>query len=97
MQLKLDEQFQTKLDALNGKLMNILTFDLDNLFITVQHAQYSRETELIERTLHDIEHRITTNGKAEVIGKQKDLLNSIKTLCRKSIANFIPISYDFPR
>lgn len=61
--------------------------------------QISCETELIEHTLHDIEYQISTTSKAEIISKQKDLLNSIKIICRKPITTFIPtpISYDFPR
>jgi hypothetical protein len=57
------------------------------------------ETERIEHTLHDIEQRISSNGKADVIGGQQDLINSIEMLCRKPMINFIttPISCEFPR
>jgi hypothetical protein len=57
------------------------------------------ETEIIEHALHDIEHRISNNGKVEVIDKQQDLLNSIQMICRKPITRFIKksISCDFPK
>ena len=94
MHAKLEEQLQTKLDALHGRLNGIET--LNPLCILVQHSQISRETELIERTLHDIEHRIIADGKAEVITKQKELLTSIKSLCRRPMAIFLAISPEFP-
>ena len=64
--------------------------------ILVQQSQISRETELIERALYDIEHRILANGKAEVISKQKELLTSIKSLCRRPMASIVSVSADFP-
>ena len=66
-------------------------------FFSVQHVQFSHEMELIERTLHDIEYRIATNDKADIISRYKDFLNSIQTICRKPLLNFHPVSYDFPR
>ena len=68
-------------------------------FVIVQRLQFSRETELIEHVLQDIEHRVSTSGKAEVILKQQDLLNSIQLICRKPMTSFVttPIPCDFPR
>ena len=64
-----------------------------------QRLQFSRETESIEHVLQQIEHRVSTSGKAEVIGKQQDLLSSIQTISRKPISSFVttPIPSDFPR
>jgi hypothetical protein len=74
----------------------ILIILLSNI---AQHVEFSRETDLIERTLHEIEHRISITGKAEIIDKQKDLLNSIKMIYQKPMRNFFhtPISCNFPR
>jgi tripartite motif-containing protein 37 len=98
MQAKLDEQLKIKLDALNGILNIILNFNNLFLFI-VQRLQFSRETELIEHVLQDIEHRVSTSGKAEVIIKQQDLLNSIQMIYRKPMTSFVttPVPCDFPR
>ncbi|UJR08618.1 hypothetical protein I4U23_012877 [Adineta vaga] len=65
--------------------------------LDAQRSQLSDETELIERTLHNIEHRLSTNGKAEVINKQQDLLDSIQVICQKPMINYVttPISSDF--
>ena len=64
----------------------------------VQRLQFSRETELIEHVLQDIEHRVSTSGKAEVILKQQDLLNLIQMIYRKPMTSFVttPIPCDFP-
>ncbi|CAF5217952.1 unnamed protein product, partial [Rotaria magnacalcarata] len=60
--------------------------------------QMTSQTEFIEHALHDIEHRLSSNGKAEVIEKQQDLLNSIQMIYEKSKTIFVPtpISNDFP-
>lgn len=65
----------------------------------VQRLQFSRETELIENVLQDIENRVSTSGKAEVIVKQQELLNSIQTIYRKPMTSFVttPVPCDFPR
>jgi tripartite motif-containing protein 37 len=65
----------------------------------VQRLQFSRETELIEHVLQDVEYRVSTSGKAEVIGKQQDLLNSIQMIYRKPMTSFVttPVPCDFPR
>ena len=102
MQAKLEEQFKIKLDALDGNASrrgSQALYSRCEPSILVQRAQLSDETELIEHTLHNIEHRLTTNGKAEVIDKQKDLLDSIQTICQKPTINYVatPISCDFPR
>ena len=67
--------------------------------ILEQRLQFSRETESIEQVLQEIEHRVSTSGKAEVIGKQQDLLNSIQMIYRKPMTSFVttPIPCDFPR
>ncbi|CAF5080818.1 unnamed protein product, partial [Rotaria sp. Silwood1] len=52
----------------------MLFFSFCALFLTAQRIKLSCESELIEKSLHDIEHRISNNGKAEVIDKQQDLL-----------------------
>ncbi|CAF1141811.1 unnamed protein product [Rotaria sp. Silwood1] len=80
---------QAKLDEQCKIKLNILN---------AQRIKLSCESELIEKSLHDIEHRISNNGKAEVIDKQQDLLNTIKMICTKSETSFVPtsISYDFP-
>lgn len=64
-----------------------------------QRTQLFNEIELIEHTLHDIEYQLSSNGKAEIIDKQKEILNSIQTICEKPITNIVPlpISCDFPR
>lgn len=84
--------------------MNHSIFDCKNVLISfffcpAQRVQLSCEVELIEQALHDIECRISTNGKAEVIGKQQDLLKSIETIFERSMTNFVPtpVSYDLPR
>lgn len=100
MQAKLDEQLKIKLDALNGILKIILIKLLYLLFfVIVQRLQFSRETELIEHVLQDIEHRVSTSGKSEVILKQQDLLNSIQMIYRKPMTSFVttPVPCDFPR
>ena len=100
MQAKLDEQLKVKLDALNGMYIdNMKKIIYSNLFYLVQRLQFSRETELIEHVLQDIEHRVSTSGKAEVIGKQQDLLNSIQMIYRKPMTSFVttPVPCDFPR
>lgn len=99
MQAKLDEQLKIKLDALNGLFKTRLL--IPKLFpsILAQRLQFSRETELIEHVLQDIEHRVSTSGKAEVISKQQDLLNSIQMIYRKPMTSFVttPVPCDFPR
>ncbi|CAF0875972.1 unnamed protein product [Didymodactylos carnosus] len=62
-----------------------------------QRSQFSRETELIEHVLQDIEHKIKTSGKAEIISKQQDLLQSIQFIYRKPMTSFVttPIPSDF--
>jgi hypothetical protein len=70
-----------------------------HLIYLVQRLQFSRETELIEHVLQDVEYRVSTSGKAEVIGKQQDLLNSIQMIYRKPMTSFVttPVPCDFPR
>jgi tripartite motif-containing protein 37 len=99
MQAKLDEQLKIKLDALNGILNICFNHIFINCFFLVQRLQFSRETELIEHVLQDIEHRVSTSGKAEVIIKQQDLLNSIQMIYRKPMTSFVttPVPCDFPR
>ena len=100
MQAKLDEQLKIKLDALNSTYPKSCSFETDLLFsILAQRSQFSRETELIEHVLQDIEHRVSTSGKAEVILKQQDLLNSIQMIYRKPMTSFVttPVPCDFPR
>lgn len=98
MQAKLDEQLKIKLDALNG---NVPSDHSTSAFLSSleQRLQFTRETESIERVLQEIEHRVSTSGKAEVIGKQQDLLNSIQMIYRKPMTSFVttPIPCDFPR
>lgn len=102
MQTKLDDQLKIKLDALNGNeifyYFHQISF-FEHYFYIVQRLQFSRETELIEHVLQDIEHRVQTSGKAEVIIKQQDLLNSIQMIYRKPMTSFVttPIPCDFPR
>ena len=68
-------------------------------FIGDQRLQFTRETESIDNVLQEIEHRVSTSGKAEVIGKQQDLLGSIQMIYRKPMTSFVttPIPCDFPR
>ncbi|CAF1442576.1 unnamed protein product [Adineta ricciae] len=94
-----DERFRETRNAMHvmqAKLDEQLKIKLDAL--NVQRLQFSRETELIEHVLQDIEHRVSTSGKAEVIGKQQDLLNSIQMIYRKPMASFVttPVPCDFP-
>ena len=67
--------------------------------LLAQRTQLSEETELIEHTLHNIEVRLSNNGKAEVINKQQDLLGSIQSICQKPMINYVttPITCDFLR
>jgi tripartite motif-containing protein 37 len=99
MQAKLDEQLKIKLDALNGIENYSSNKNVNSFFSIVQRLQFSRETELIEHVLQDIEHRVSTSGKAEVIIKQQDLLNSIQMIYRKPMTSFVttPVPCDFPR
>ncbi|CAF1252060.1 unnamed protein product [Adineta steineri] len=94
-----DERFKEIINimqTIQSKLDEQFKIKMDAL--DAQRAQLSSETELIEHSLHDIEHRISTNGKVEVISKQQDLLNTIQTICQKPMINFrtSPISCDFP-
>ena len=68
-------------------------------FFVEQRRQFTCETESIENVLQEINHRVSTSGKAEVIGKQQDLLGSIQTIYRKPMTSFVttPIPCDFPR
>ncbi|CAF4704046.1 unnamed protein product, partial [Rotaria socialis] len=76
----------------------IISIIITNSHLSSQRLQFSRETELIEHVLQDIEHRVSTSGKAEVIGKQQDLLNSIQMIYRKPMTSFVttPVPCDFP-
>lgn len=101
IQAKLNEQLKIKLDALNGSAQHtkaIRTLSLKS-FPIEQRLQFSHEIESIEQVLQDIEHRVSTSGKAEVICKQQDLLNAIQMIYRKPMTSFVttPIPCDFPR
>ncbi|CAF1166698.1 unnamed protein product [Rotaria magnacalcarata] len=94
-----DERLRETRNAMHvmqAKLDEQLKIKLDAL--NGQRLQFSRETELIEHVLQDIEHRVSTSGKAEVIGKQQDLLNSIQMIYRKPMTSFVttPVPCDFP-
>lgn len=97
MQAKLEEQFKIKMDALNGKINHVNCSVYH--YLLAQRTQLSEETELIEHTLHNVEVRLSTNGKAEVITKQQDLLESIQSICQKPMINYVttPITCDFLR
>ncbi|CAF3122406.1 unnamed protein product [Rotaria socialis] len=85
-------------------VMYTMQLNLDEQFkmklntLNIQRTQMTSQTEFIEHALHDVEHRLSSNGKAEVIEKQQDLLNSIQMVYEKSKRIFVPtpISYDFP-
>ncbi|CAF0782676.1 unnamed protein product [Adineta steineri] len=94
-----DERLRETRNAMHvmqAKLDEQLKVKLDAL--NVQRLQFSREIELIDHVLQDIEHRVSTSGKAEVIGKQQDLLNSIQMIYRKPMTSFVttPVPCDFP-
>ncbi|CAF1110177.1 unnamed protein product [Rotaria sordida] len=94
-----DERLRETRNAMHvmqAKLDEQLKIKLDAL--NVQRLQFSRETELIEHVLQDIEHRVSTSGKAEVIGKQEDFLSSIQMIYRKPMTSFVTttVPCDFP-
>ncbi|CAF0974130.1 unnamed protein product [Adineta ricciae] len=83
------------MQTMQAKLEEQFKIKMDAL--NAQRTQLSEETELIEHTLHNIEVRLSNNGKAEVINKQQDLLESIQSICQKPMINYVttPITCDF--
>lgn len=86
-------EIENSIYSIHCKLTDEFQSKLDTL--NAQYTKYSYESDFLERTLHYIENRLSTKGKAELITNQEDLLKSIQQICNKPLINFDPISADF--